>query len=268
MFRGDTTNKDSSGARSHTTTEVSSASPMKGDGGKSYSETTLQVQQISFAQMFTQQTSAADIGASSFATAPGDIEASVPPGEAKEMEVTGTDVDFVVIKQRNTLHDVPGSQSWKYLWRTAILYTLIGFTNSFVEALTRVAKTQDYISSSVELLNRNVFYGAYLVGPPLVALNMIKHFSFKGCSISGLLILAVGCLIFWPAAILGPTPGGIGTSYFTIGAGKSDASYTKLPTHPVLIVSGTSVIETGATLYSFLAGPPVSSVVVLPTAIY
>ena len=166
------------------------------------------------------QSSPADIGASAFATVHGDVEASAPE-ESKEMEVTGTDVDFVVLKERSTLHDIPGSQSWRYLWRTAILYALIGFTTSFPEALTRVAKTQDYISSSVELLNRNVFYGAYLVGPSLVAYYMIKRFSFKGCSITGLLILAVGCLIFWPAAILGPTPAGIGISYFTIGAGKS-----------------------------------------------
>ena len=219
LFGGDTTTRQSSKLRSSTTTEFSSPSPLKGAGDKSYSENTIQVAEISFNDMFSIPT-AAEIGASSFATAAEDVEASAR-AELKEMEVNGTDVDFVVLRERSTLHDVPGSQSWRYLWRTAILYLLIGFTNSFVEALSRAAKTQDFISSSVELLNRNVYYGAYLVAPSLVALNMIKRFSFKGCSISGLLILAVGCLIFWPAAILGPTPGGIGVSYFTIGAGKS-----------------------------------------------
>ena len=219
LFRGDSTSKDSSKRESNTSTEFCSSSPVKGAGDKTYSENTLQVSEITFNQMFSIP-NAADIGAASFATAPGDVEAPAP-AESKEAEAIGTDVDFVVLKERSTLHDIPGSQSWRYLWRTAILYALIGFTTSFPEALTRSAKTQDYISSSVELLNRNVFYGAYLVTPALVAYSMIKTFSFKGCSISGLLILAVGCLIFWPAAILGPTPGGIGVSYFTIGAGKS-----------------------------------------------
>jgi hypothetical protein len=268
LFRGEMSSKDSSRRQSHTSTEYSSSSPMKGDGDKAYSETTLQVHEISFADMFAIPT-ANDIGASSFATAPGDVEASAPE-EAKEMVATGTDIDFVVLKERNTLHDISGSQSWRYLWKTAILYLLIGFTNSFVEALTRVARTQDVISSSVELLNRNVFYGAYLVGPTLVASIMIRLFSFKGCSITGLLILAVGCLVFWPAAILGPSLGGIGVSYFTIGAGKSMHQHgiRILAEQCILIQTGTSVIETGATLYSFLAGPPVSLEVVLRRTSY
>ena len=219
LFRGDTTPKENVTPRSRTTTDFSSSSPVKQANDKIYSNNTLQVTEISFNQMFSVPTTT-DIGVSSFAAIPEDVEASVP-AEPKEMEVTGTDVDFVVLKERNTLHDVPGSQSWRYLWRTAILYALIGFTNSFAEALARAAKTQNHISSSVELLNRNVFYGAYLVGPSLVAFTTIRIWSFKGTSISGLLVLAVGCLIFWPAAILGPTPGGIGVSYFTIGAGKS-----------------------------------------------
>lgn len=219
LFRGDTTTKDNSTPRSRTTTNFSSSSPVKRVEDKAYSNNTLQVTEISFNQMFNVPTTA-DIGVSSFAAIPEDVEASVP-AESKEMEVTGTDVDFVVLKERNTLHAIPGSQSWKYLWRTAILYTLIGFTNSFAEAISRAAKVQDHISSTVELLNRNVFYGAYLVGPSLVAFTTIRIWSFKGTSISGLLVLAVGCLIFWPAAILGPTAGGIGVSYFTIGAGMS-----------------------------------------------
>lgn len=215
LFKNDTSME----IRNHFTTDYSSSSPVKRPGDKDYSETTLQVHEITLNELLSVPT-AAEVGASSFATAPGDVEAPAQ-AEAKEMEASGTDVDFVVLKERSTLHDIPGSQSWRYLWRTAFLYALVGFTTSFPEALTRNAKTQDYISSSVELLDRNVFYGAYLVAPALVAYTMIRQFSFKGTSISGLLVLAVGCLIFWPVAILGRTPGGIGVSYFTIGAGMS-----------------------------------------------
>jgi hypothetical protein len=179
-----------------------------------YSEKTLQVSQMSFNAMLNVPDST-EIGTSAFAEA---MEAK--RASCSDEESQGANLNFLEARHRFTLHSVPASQSWKFLWTTSILFLLIGFANSFVEALTQCAKAEQVITKDFAFINRAVFYGSYLVAPPIVALPIMKRWSFKGSSMAGLLIFALGCLIFWPAATLGPSNAAVAFSYGIVGSGK------------------------------------------------
>jgi len=197
------------------------------------SDDTLQVSQISFNAILAIPT-AEEAGTASFAPVP-------EPIVVKKTAVVETSeepyIDFVKLRQRNTLHHVPANQSVKLLWRTTLLYLLIGFSSSFMMATTTVARSQKAITPAISLANNAVFYGAYLLAPLGIAYPISARFSFKGCNMAGLLIFAVACLVIWPSTVLGPSPHAIAFSYFLLGCGSS-------------------VMKTSATLYTFLAGPP------------
>jgi len=195
------------------------------------SNETLQVSQISFNAMFAVPT-AEEAGIASFAPIPEPLIAH----DTKELS-KGTNIDFVKLRQRNTLHHIPPTLSVKLLWRTTLIYLLIGFASSFMMATTTEARSQKTITPAISLANNAVFYGAYLLAPLCIAYPISGRFSFKGCSMAGLLSFAVACLVFWPSSVLGPSIPAIAFSYFVLGCGSS-------------------VMETGATLYTFLAGPP------------
>jgi hypothetical protein len=184
------------------------------DQEQEFSGKTLQVTQMSFNAMLSVPT-ADQIGTAAFANT---VAAERP--SYSEDEDQGANLNFVEARRRFTLHSVPAGQSWKFLWTTSILFMIVGFANSFVEALTQNARAKQVITREAAFLNRAVFYGSYMVAPPLVAFPVMRIWSFKGCSMTGLLVFACGCLIFWPAAILGPSNEAIAFSYGVIGSGE------------------------------------------------
>lgn len=186
---------------------------------------------VPFSAMFSLPT-AEEIGTASFASMP----AAAASGSSTKKK-KGTDFGFYNVKTRRTLHNVDSiKQSIVLLWRTAILYLLIGFTTGFLEGVNDAAIKMGIISTNIRIGNNSVFYGAYLIGASAFAYPIIKRWSFKGSSITGMLILACGCLTFWPSVVLATYWEPVMLSYFVTGL-------------------GVSVIQTSASLYSYLAGP-------------
>jgi len=75
----------------------------------------------------------------------------------------------------------------------------LGFAYGFINVLNaqfRQAARYD-VRTSFDL--HAAYFGAYVVGPILIARQTLKRWGFKATLISGLSIYSCGMLVFWPA---------------------------------------------------------------------
>ena len=80
------------------------------------------------------------------------------------------------------------------------------------------------------------YFGAYFLCPLTISGWILRRFGFRVTFMTGLAVLAVGCLLFWPSG-LKKSFGGFCGSMFVVGAGLS-------------------TLETGADNFLAICGPP------------
>lgn len=64
----------------------------------------------------------------------------------------------------------------------------------------------------------SAYFGAYFICPPTISGWILRRFGFRVTFMTGLGVLAVGCLLFWPSG-LRESFGGFCGSMFVVGAG-------------------------------------------------
>lgn len=114
-----------------------------------------------------------------------------------------------------------------FLWGFA--YGLLDVLNSHFQTLLSISKSE---SSGLQA----AYFGAYFLCPLTISGWILRRFGYKITFITGLLVLAVGCLMFWPSGVKGSF-GGFCGSMFIVG-------------------SGLSTLETAANPFISVCGPP------------
>ncbi|KAF2641164.1 glucose/galactose transporter [Massarina eburnea CBS 473.64] len=114
-----------------------------------------------------------------------------------------------------------------FLWGFA--YGLLDVLNShFQQLLSLGAAEATGLSAS--------YFGAYFLCPLTISGWILRRYGFRVTFMSGLAVLAVGCLLFWPSGVKASF-GGFCGSMFIVGAGLS-------------------TLETGADNFLAICGPP------------
>src|SRR6516164_7784909 len=92
------------------------------------------------------------------------------------------------------------------------------------------------ISSSMAAGLSAAYFGAYFICPPTISGWILRRFGFRVTFMTGLAVLAAGCLLFWPSG-LKKSFGGFCGSMFVVGMGLS-------------------TLETAADPFLSICGPP------------
>ncbi|KAK1766518.1 putative l-fucose permease [Phialemonium atrogriseum] len=117
-----------------------------------------------------------------------------------------------------------------------ILFFLWGFAYGLLDVLNSHFQSALSISSSMAAGLSAAYFGAYFVCPPTISGWILRRYGFRVTFMTGLLVLAVGCLLFWPSGIK-KSFGGFCGSMFVVGAGLS-------------------TLETAADPFLSICGPP------------
>jgi len=118
------------------------------------------------------------------------------------------------------------------------LFFLWAIPNNLTDFLMRqFMKSFEIGRSAAAQLQIGIFVGYFLLAIP--AGQIMKHFGYKAGLVTGLLLLASGCWLFWPAAHIG--------------------SYGFFILAQFVIGSGLSFLETGANSFIAQLGPTASS---------
>lgn len=84
--------------------------------------------------------------------------------------------------------------------------------------------------------SQSAYFGAYFICPPTISGWILRRFGFRVTFMTGLAVLAVGCLLFWPSGVK-KSFGGFCGSMFVVGMGLS-------------------TLETAADPFLSVCGPP------------
>ncbi|EPE05236.1 l-fucose permease glucose galactose transporter [Ophiostoma piceae UAMH 11346] len=118
----------------------------------------------------------------------------------------------------------------------SILFFLWGFAYGLLDVLNSHFQSTLNISSSMSAGLSSAYFGAYFVCPPTISGWILRRYGFRVTFMTGLAVLAVGCLLFWPSGVK-HSFGGFCGSMFVVGAGLS-------------------TLETAADPFLSICGPP------------
>ncbi|KAL2833348.1 major facilitator superfamily domain-containing protein [Aspergillus cavernicola] len=118
---------------------------------------------------------------------------------------------------------------------TTVLFFLWGFAYGFLDILNDQFQQIVHLDGWRSLGLHCVYFGGYLVAPPLVGRLVLKHWGFKSTFITGLCFYACGSLIFWPSAVL--------------------TSYSAFLISNFITGCGLAILETAANPFISLCGP-------------
>ncbi|KAH6657967.1 glucose galactose transporter [Truncatella angustata] len=117
-----------------------------------------------------------------------------------------------------------------------ILFFLWGFAYGLLDVLNSHFQKSLSISSSMAAGLSAAYFGAYFLCPPTISGWILRRFGFRVTFMTGLAVLAVGCLLFWPSGVK-KSFGGFCGSMFVVGMGLS-------------------TLETAADPFLAICGPP------------
>lgn len=117
-----------------------------------------------------------------------------------------------------------------------ILFFLWGFAYGLLDVLNAHFQASLNISYSMAAGISSAYFGAYFICPPTISGWILRRFGFRVTFMTGLAVLTVGCLLFWPSGIK-KSFGGFCGSMFVVGAGLS-------------------TLETAADPFLAICGPP------------
>ncbi|GIJ82417.1 hypothetical protein Asppvi_000925 [Aspergillus pseudoviridinutans] len=143
--------------------------------------------------------------------------------------------DFVNMNNPPSMLKLTNKESIAPNALTTILFFMWGFAYGLLDTLNSQFQQIVRLDSWRSLGLHAVYFGGYLVGPPLVGRTVLKRWGFKSTFITGLCIYACGTLIFWPSAVL--------------------ASYSAFTISNFIVGFGLAVLETAANPFIALCGP-------------
>ncbi|PTU25659.1 hypothetical protein P175DRAFT_0554891 [Aspergillus ochraceoroseus IBT 24754] len=117
-----------------------------------------------------------------------------------------------------------------------ILFFLWGFAYGLLDVLNSHFQSTLHISASRSSGLQASYFGAYFICPLTISGLLVRRFGFRVTFMTGLAVLAVGCLLFWPSGVK-KSFGGFCGSMFVVGAGLS-------------------TLETAADPFLSICGPP------------
>ncbi|KAL4889234.1 major facilitator superfamily domain-containing protein [Aspergillus ambiguus] len=117
-----------------------------------------------------------------------------------------------------------------------ILFFLWGFAYGLLDVLNSHFQAELNITASMASGLSAAYFGAYFLCPLTISGWILRRYGFRVTFMTGLAILACGCLLFWPSGIKASF-GGFCGSMFVVGAGLS-------------------TLETGADSFLAICGPP------------
>lgn len=169
---------------------------------------------------------------------PQDAEANTTLTSTSYMDSI-TFFDFVNMKKPTSMLKLNNKESVAPIALTTILFFLWGFAYGLLDILNMQFQLIVRLDAWRSLALYAVYFGGYLVGPPLIAQIVLKRWGFKSTFITGLCIYACGTLIFWPSAILN--------------------SYAAFAVSNFIVGLGLAVLETAANPFIALCGPQENS---------
>lgn len=117
-----------------------------------------------------------------------------------------------------------------------VLFFMWGFAYGLLDVLNAKFQTALNITAAKAGGLQGAYFGAYFIGPLTYSGWFVRKFGYRWTFILGLLIYAVGALMFWPSAVY-ESFGGFCGSLFIVG-------------------SGLSTLETSANPFIATCGPP------------
>ncbi|GFF37643.1 glucose/galactose transporter [Aspergillus udagawae] len=147
--------------------------------------------------------------------------------------------DFVNMNNPPSMLKLTNKESIAPNALTTILFFMWGFAYGLLDILNSQFQQIVRLDSWRSLGLHAVYFGGYLVGPPLVGRTVLKRWGFKSTFITGLCIYACGTLIFWPSAVL--------------------TSYSAFTISNFIVGFGLAVLETAANPFIALCGPQENS---------
>lgn len=117
-----------------------------------------------------------------------------------------------------------------------ILFFLWGFAYGLLDVLNSHFQAELNITASKASGLAAAYFGAYFLCPITISGWILRRFGFRVTFMTGLTVLAIGCLLFWPSGVK-RSFGGFCGSMFVVGAGLS-------------------TLETAADPFLSICGPP------------
>ncbi|BFZ60903.1 hypothetical protein YB2330_001955 [Saitoella coloradoensis] len=117
-----------------------------------------------------------------------------------------------------------------------ILFFLWGFAYGLLDVLNSHFQAELHITATQASGLSAAYFGAYFFCPLTISGWLLRRYGFRVTFMTGLAVLAVGCLMFWPSGVK-RSFGGFCGSMFIVGAGLS-------------------TLETGADNFLSICGPP------------
>jgi FHS family L-fucose permease-like MFS transporter len=104
--------------------------------------------------------------------------------------------------------------------KVTCLFFLWGFAYGLLDVLNSNFVTLLHISNAQSSGLSAAYFGAYFLCPLTISGWILRRYGFRITFVTGLLVLCVGCLLFWPSGIK-QSFGGFCGSMFIVGAGLS-----------------------------------------------
>ena len=95
-----------------------------------------------------------------------------------------------------------------------------GFAYGLVDVLNNHFQAELNITASKSSGLTASYFGAYFICPLTISGWILRRYGFRTTFMTGLAVLAVGCLLFWPSGVKASF-GGFCGSMFVVGAGLS-----------------------------------------------
>lgn len=116
-------------------------------------------------------------------------------------QVTRTQDFFGTARSKSMLH-LSGREAAMPLIVMNIIFLLWGFAYGVIITFFWKSPLDSHQSGHMSFVLHATFFGAYLLGPVLVARPCLKQWGFKITLVVGLSIFWLGMLVFWPATVL------------------------------------------------------------------
>ncbi|KAI9691312.1 MAG: hypothetical protein M1820_009775 [Bogoriella megaspora] len=128
--------------------------------------------------------------------------------------------DFVNMRRNKSMVHLTNKESIFPLSVVTFLFLVWGFAYGLLDVLNSQVQLVAHMSAGRTIGLHSAYYGGYFLAPVTFGRLCLKHWGFKACYTVGLIIYAVGTLVFWPASVLTSFPAFI-VSNLIVGLGLS-----------------------------------------------
>lgn len=144
--------------------------------------------------------------------------------------------DFVNLGESRTLMFLSNKESIRPFLAVSLLFFLWGFAYGLLNTLNNQFQVVAHMSVNQGVALHSAYFVGYVIGPLTIGRLVLIHWGFKHSFIVGLSIYGVGCLVFWPSAVLTSFPAFF-ISNLIVGIGLS---ILELSANPFIILCGPS----------------------------